>query len=300
MQTRAMNRQQAGAATGVSLPYLRRGARPPASKSVFESMALDGACHNALRKKIRNGDSTERPNPRRTQTQSCHGDNRSSLQQQQWPQQQKQKQVHNQPKTQQFETQTKSFPKNCYLKRGGCVPASASMFETLALDGAGYSRLRQLPRHAPPAANINAFVQQKRTSLELSSESRSRLNGFAFDTTPRALNSCWKQEVAQQVKQSAEIRAPSLTQHVQRTQPLCAVLNSQMLTGKSICNGRLDQIESVGCHMKLESKSLEALGDTATDLDTTSGVHFRMNSESSVCSMVDTQEWMSESDWFFH
>jgi hypothetical protein len=110
-------------------------------------------------------------------------------------------------------------------------------------------------------------------------------------------------------------------------------LNSKLLAGESICNGRAKQLGGARHHMKLVCKSSEARGECAiydanTDLDTTSGVHFRldsknsvksialaddatdvdttscahfqMNSDSSVCSVADTQEWMSESDWFAH
>jgi len=143
----------------------------------------------------------------------------------------------------------------------------------------------------------------------LVTKTRSLLNSLALDAGPRARNSCRKKEVAHQVKQSAKAQALSLTQLVQRMQPLRTALDSQLLAGKNICNGG-------GHHMKLECKPLEALGDAATDSDSTSGGHLSMNSDSvcsmaitqewfrmnsdSVCSMADTQEWMSESDWLFH
>jgi len=172
------------------------------------------------------------------------------------------------------------------------------VFESLALDGAGHPQLRRLSLRKP-ANSIKAFTQQRHSTLEISRDdvfvpkSRSLLNALAFDAAPRAQNSCRKQEIA-------EAQALSLTQLAQRIQPLRSTLNSQLLTANGVCKGGADQLEGAGHYMKLEGKSLEALGDAATDFDAASAAHFRLNSNSSVCSMADTPEWMSESDWFFH
>jgi len=330
-----MGQQREGTVTSISMPYLRRGAMSSASKLVSGSMALDGACHKALLREPMRAKAAKSPNPARTQVQPCNCETTSVLQLQGYPQQQKQKWMHNHSKTQRCEAQTtKSFRKNCYLKRGGCTPASATAFESLGLDGAGHPHLRRLPSHAPPADSINAFTQQRRSSLETSvedvlvprprsllnslafdaapsarnsrgddvfvSKSASLFNSLALDAAPRARNSRRNKEVARQVKQAAEAQSLSLTQLAQRMQLLRPGLNSQLLTAESICKGRADQLEGAGHLMKLESKSLQTLGDAATDLDTTSAAHFRLNSNSSVCSMADSQDWMSESDWFFH
>jgi len=165
-QTSAMGQQRAGTGKGTSMPYLRRGALPPASKSVFESMALDGACCNSLRRETMRGEAATSPNLARRQIQSCHAENGSVRQQQWYPHQRKPKQMQNHSKMLQGEAPTKSFKKNCYLKRSGCTPASATVFESLALDGAGHPQLRRLSLRKP-ANSIKAFTQQRHSTLEI-------------------------------------------------------------------------------------------------------------------------------------
>jgi len=132
-------------------------------------------------------------------------------------------------------------------------------------------------------------------------------NSLALDAAaPRKRNSRRKQKLAHQVKQSSQAQAFFPTQLPQPIQPLCTAPSVQFLNEKTMRNSGVDQLGSAEHHMQLACKSSmwskalgeHALCDANTDVDTTAGVHFRLNSDSSVCSLADTQEWFSESDWF--
>ena len=133
-------------------------------------------------------------------------------------------------------------------------------------------------------------------------------NSSALDAAPRKRNSRRrrKQKLAHRVKQSSQAQAFFPTQLPQPIQPLCTAPSVQFLNEKTMRNSGVDQLGSAEHHMQLACKSSmwskalgeHALCDANTDVDTTAGVHFRLNSESSVCSLADTQEWFSESDWF--
>jgi hypothetical protein len=71
----------------------------------------------------------------------------------------------------------------------------------------------------------------------------------------------------------------------------------------AMCDTSTDVDTTSGVHFRLESNSSLCsmpLGDDATDWDTASAAHFRLNSDSSEASVADTAEWMSQSDWFTH
>jgi len=292
-----------GIATGsIPNPYLRRGRLAPASNSVFESLALDGGCRHGLRRKNLPVAAAKSPNLARAQVQSCH-DEKSLVQQQQQQQQQyslqqKQKQKQN---IQRFEAQT-NCSKNAYLKRGGRPPASNSVFESLGLDGAAHPRLNRPPPRAPPC------VQTRHSNLEF--------QGIKKDCGAQVTNSVCisnglpKKKKSGKLLNSLAIDAPARkTAHVPSHQLLArngifdGGVHQLGGVGHHIFNGGPEQLAGVGHHMQVCKLSMwtKALGkhtmsDANTDVDSSSAVHFQMHS--STCSMADTQEWNSESDWY--